>query len=357
MSQSQDPNQFSAPPTGGGFSNELKSSEFTGNYNTANNPVSQIFKDGGMLSDPKTRNLIIIGVVAIFVIVGGIMFFGGGDDDEYGEEGQIASETTEEDDFQDEQMGDSSSESTSTAKTVADASIEPELPIESTQPAKPQQLPSKASEIPTTSSMPKIDETVAETDNSMSSQASEDNGPLAPPKIISPENNVQKNYDETSYPAEFSWEGSGGWIKFSRSPDMKPIVHKFRSKNNVFRYRKLLPGVWYWQVTNGAGSSEIRSFEILAPILRAVSLSSPQANGTLAGNGGIVAWTGDTKISYYRVEMGDGNWAQPPYRFATSGTQVSIQNVPAGNYQLRVGAFSEVSGRWEYTQPIPVSVQ
>jgi hypothetical protein len=36
---------------------------------------------------------------------------------------------------------------------------------------------------------------------------------------------------------------------------------------------------------------------------------------------------------------------------------VKLEGVTAGAYQMRVGAFSEVSGRFEYTAPASVTVQ
>ena len=63
-------------------------------------------------------------------------------------------------------------------------------------------------------------------------------------------------------------------------------------------------------------------------------------------------------MAYYRVELNQGDdWSNPQFKFSSSGTQVQLNGVAAGQYSMRLGAFSEVSGRWEYTQPTSVTVQ
>jgi hypothetical protein len=72
----------------------------------------------------------------------------------------------------------------------------------------------------------------------------------------------------------------------------------------------------------------------------------------------VVSWTGDKAVAYYRVELNQSDdWSNPMFKFSSSGSQVQLNAVAAGNYQLRLGAFSEVSGRWEFTQPVEVAVQ
>src|SRR5690606_30916752 len=128
-------------------------------------------------------------------------------------------------------------------------------------------------------------------------------------------------------------------------------------RGNQYEFHHPWPGTWYWKVENASGSTEGRSFQVTAPARRNVVLSEPQAGGAVAGNGGTVSWQGDNSVAFYRVELtASGSWANPEHRFATSGNSVSLQGVAAGQYQMRVGAFSEVSGRWEFTAPVPVSV-
>ena len=352
MTQPQDPNQFDQSSNDGGFGNDIKS-EFTGNYNTGTNPVSDIFRGGGFLADSKNR--IVLGVlVAVVLGIAAMMFSDSGDDFE--DEDYIASEAEDSDELfdEDEELGgseeaanDDTAGPDGDVATIVDNSAE----VDDSTAAGPE-----------LADLPHDD--AGSHDTAMDHGHGEEmadsvpySAAASPPVAVSPEVGFRKSYDETSYPAEFRWEGSGGTISFSRSPDMSPVMHQFRSKENVFRYRKLLPGVWYWQVVNRAGKSEVRSFEILPPRARVLSLATPAEGDAIAGNGGVVAWTGDTRVAYYRVELGKGDWSQTPYRFATSGTQLNIRDVPAGSYQMRVGAFSEVSGRWEYTQPIAVTVQ
>lgn len=182
--------------------------------------------------------------------------------------------------------------------------------------------------------------------------------PDSTPNLQTPENNATRNYDESLATATFSWTGGGtSWIRFSRSPTMSPVEHHAKTRKGSYELPRPAPGVWYWQVANSLGKSPIRTFTVNAPVKRNIAIIEPADGGTLVKDTGMVSWKGDRLITYYRVEVTSQGWANPNYRFATTGTQFQLRNVPQGNYEMRVGAFSEVSGRWEYTNPIKVVVQ
>ena len=89
-----------------------------------------------------------------------------------------------------------------------------------------------------------------------------------------------------------------------------------------------------------------------------MTVTQPASGGSLAANGGVVSWTADKMVAYYRVELStSGTWSTPEYVFATSGGQLAIKDVAPGKYKMRLGGFSEVSGQWEYSSPIDVTVQ
>ena len=179
------------------------------------------------------------------------------------------------------------------------------------------------------------------------------------PSLVTPLNADSREYNEVAEPPMFTWKGGGGKIYFSKRPNMRPVAFSYRVTNsNKFYFHQRAPGVWYWQLKNKFGSSEIRQFTINPPKRRRVVLTSLTSNSILKKQDNVINWQGDSFVSYYRLEMTKGkNWARPQYRFATSGTTLLVNNLKTGNYQLRVGAFSEISGRWEYTTPISVSVQ
>lgn len=178
------------------------------------------------------------------------------------------------------------------------------------------------------------------------------------PVLASPADGQSRSYDETSEYAEFTWSGSpGGYIFFSRSPSMVPVEHRYTVNGNSFRMRHPWPGTWYWKVQNGAGESAVSSFNVDAPMRRNLAVDQPQMGGALSGNGGVVSWTGDTAVARYKVEFAQSSFTNPEYKFQTSSSELQVSGVPAGAYKMRVGAFSEVSGRWEYTQPQDVTVQ
>lgn len=178
----------------------------------------------------------------------------------------------------------------------------------------------------------------------------------APAVIRGPSSQSRIDYDEALGFAELTWEGPGDYVLMSRNENMQPIAEKFEVSGSSFKVHNPYPGRWYWQVQNKAGLSKVSSFNVAAPARRAISLTSQKEGDTIEGNGGVIHWTGDTKVSYYRVELSQDKWTNPPFRFATSGTQLAIRGVPAGSYKLRLGGFSESSGRWEYTQPIAVTI-
>lgn len=175
---------------------------------------------------------------------------------------------------------------------------------------------------------------------------------------LSPVSGARRSYDETSEYAVFSWEASGSVrIVFSRNPSMVPVEVSKVVSGNSYRLRHPWPGRWYWRVENAAGMSEVRDFVVEAPVRRNVKIEAPVDGATISGDGGSVHWTGDTRVARYKVELSSSSWTNPEYQFQTSGTGLNLNGVSSGQYKLRVASFSEVSGRWEYTQEITVEVQ
>lgn len=321
-------NTFSSPPASqtNPFTADLKG-EFTSNFGNNTNAVSQIFKEGGFVSNNRTKYLIIGGVVLVVLVLAAFMLMGGeeGGTDEFAEEG-----TPTEEGKTDEGEGDE-------AATTEEGSTDEAATAAATD-AKPVEQP----------------KTDAQTATATSQQQPTATGSIA---LSSPENGASVAYDETQGPATFSWSGDGGYIVFSRSSDMTPEVLRIRVSGSSYRFNHPWPGNWYWKVENDSGSSEVRSFSVAAPVRRNVAVAAPAAGGAVAGTGGQVQWQGDNGVAFYRVELSTGDWANPQFRFATRGNSVQLQGVTPGQYQMRVGAFSEVSGRWEYTQAQPVTVQ
>ncbi len=203
---------------------------------------------------------------------------------------------------------------------------------------------------------PELAENSATENNPVATQ--EDESSMSVPVLSSPEDGASRNYDETANAATFTWSGGGrSRIRFSNSPKMRPVEVEAWVKNNSYKLLRPHPGTWYWQVSNKKGRSKIQSFVVNAPQKRAISLINVQDGATLSKDSALVQWKGDTMVTYYRIEVSNQGWANPSFRFATTGTQLDMRGVPQGQYQMRLGAFSEISGRWEYTDPLKVSVQ
>lgn len=347
------------------FSADLKG-DFTSNYGTSTNAVSHIFKEGGFVGENKSK--IILGAVAALMLLLFAFFFIGGSDSELEDQDDLAleenAEFENEEEGEDGEEGFEDEEENENEEEVAEEGEENEENEENEEEANTNEEVAEES--------PESEENLANESNEASenyapsegSQSSYSGGgsylpPATEPPILSaPTSGMSTVLDQTKAQLEFSWSGSpGGWIQFARNSSMSPVEFKQRVRGNSFSYSELYPGEWYWQVRNGAGKSSVQSFVIEPPRRRNIVLSSPTDGSMLAGSGALVSWTGDNRVAYYRVELTTDGWANPMYRFATSGTQLQIENVSAGQYQLRLGAFSEVSATWEYTTPISVTVE
>jgi hypothetical protein len=314
----QDPNSNAAfSQTSGAQSNpftgELKG-EFSSDFGTNTNAVSQIFKSGGFAAENKSR-LILLGVLALAILAGAFFYL---------------SEPMEGDSTGDEVATDENATGDEEAKDDATAT-------EGAEEAKKEET--------------------AVTDAAATDAAAANTGAFA---ISAPADGAQQEYDETSGPSEFSWTGAADEIVFSRSKSMNPTVRSVKLNGaSTFLFENPYPGTWYWQLKNASGTSEVRSFTIQAPPKRSFPITSPTPGQALTANGGVVSWQPAEKVARYAVELapqGSG-FASPAYRFGTSGTSVAIQGVNPGAYDVRVGAFSEVSGRWEWQVVQGVTVQ
>ncbi|MFK7872107.1 MAG: hypothetical protein AB8C84_02905 [Oligoflexales bacterium] len=356
MNQPGDPN-FDQGSQTNPFTADLKG-EFGSNFGTGTNAVSQIFKEGGFAGDQRTKTLLGVGAV---VLVAAVAYFvmGTGGEDPYGayvedEELSDAGFPEEDDDFDD--GGNNAMDEKDKKDDVAASQKDGENSLEdnsndfdndfdnsnnfSNENYNAEPSATAVSSAPRLSSRPSV--------SSLGTSA---------PVLMAPADGLMRTYDDAMSHPEFTWSGGGGRIAFSRSADMSVIEVEERVRESSHQSRQLSPGQWYWRVENRFGVSDIRSFTILPPMIRNTVLSQPQEGGSLAGNGGVVQWTGSSRVAYYRVELSSGSWANPQYRFSTAGTQLGVEGIQPGQYQLRVGAFSEVSGRFEYTAPIQVSVE
>ena len=295
--------------------------EFTSNFGTNTNSVSQIFREGGY-SQNNTKKWILMALLGVVCIIAVIFIF---------QESK-------------NKNGEDFVEAEETQSTEATTEQAQEATTEQAQPEATEQ----ASEA--------VAEEAAPAETPVQENVSTPSGSI---ELLSMAEGSRWDYDETTGPVSFAWSGAkGGTIIFSRNANMRPAIMRVPVTGNSYEFYNPYPGTWYWKVESSSGSSEVRSFTVNPPVRRNVALQTPSAGGTLAANGGEISWTEDTKVAFYRVEFSaDGSWVAPAYKYATSGTRLSTQNLNPGQYQLRIGAFSEVAGRWEYTQPISVNVQ
>jgi hypothetical protein len=309
--------------------NDLKG-EFTSKFGATNDfggatgatNVSQIFKDGSYGGD-NTKKYLMIGVILACLAGLAWMFLGGSGETEI----------------------------PATVDTPA---------VETPEAKDPLAVDPNA----TTAATPEAGAATAEnpaTDPATDAGATADpaaTGATGPITLSAPESGASMPYDETQGSASFSWSGGPGTIVFSRNSSMQPEVMRVNVSGTSYSFHRPWPGQWYWKVETEGGASEVRSFSVQAPVRRNIALTAPQSGASLAGTGGAVTWTGDSNVAYYRVELNQtDDWSNPQFKFSSSGSQLQLNGVPAGSYNLRLGAFSEVAGRWEYTTPVQVTVQ
>ncbi|MFW7381601.1 MAG: hypothetical protein ACOH5I_22525 [Oligoflexus sp.] len=310
------------------FTGDLKG-EFSSDFGTNTNAVSQIFKSSGFSAENRTK-YIAIGMLMLLALAGVAYYLTSGESSDPFADDFATDEFSDplmEDEFADDLMGES--------PAPADGMGAMDQPMD----AAPMDAAPMDSAMPGSASMM---------------------GATGSIVLMTPENGARQTYDETTGPAEFSWEGPADRIIFSRSSTMNPVTMSITlSGASSFALDNPYPGTWYWQVENTSGLSEVRSFRILSPEPRSFPVTQPTPGGALAGNGGAVTWQAGDKIARYAVEIvGAGqSFANPQYRFGTSGTSVSLNGVAPGSYDFRIGAFSEVAGRWEWQIVRNVTVQ
>lgn len=317
-------------PQSNPFTADLKG-EFSSNFGTNTNAVSQIFKEGGFVSQSRAKYIAIGGVVIVLAAVLFFVFSG-----QESSDGEDAAQTAE--------SGEQADEPSEEAAAEGEKDEEDKAATTATEEAKPQGAAAPAVALATPAAVAKP----------VVKGESFGSGTIT---LSEPADGSSLLYDESQGPAQFSWTGGGGTIVFSRNPKMRTSEMRIRVNGNSYAFHHPWPGTWYWRVENRAGKTDIRSFTVGAPQRRSISLSQPTSGGSVGGNGGTVSWQGDSRVASYRVEFSNGGWANPNHRFASSGNSVQLQGVAPGQYQMRVGAFSEVAGRWEYTTPISVTVQ
>jgi len=313
-------------PQSNPFTADLKG-EFTSNFGTNTNAVSQIFKEGGVASNNKNKYMVYGGLFIVALGLGLLYFMSGDESSTSGDDvaGETESEGATDDADEDATASAAGEKTTSTAVDTAKVAA-----------------PAVAA-----TSAPAVARSAKSSFSGGSGQIS----------LGEPADGSSLTYDETQGPAVFSWTGGGGYIMFSRNSSMSPATMRVPVSGNSYNFKHPWPGTWYWKVENNTGATEVRSFKVMAAPRRNIALQQPASGGSIAGSGGTVSWQGDSKVAHYRVEFTSGSWANPQYRFASSGNSLQLQGVPAGQFQMRVGAFSEIAGRWEYTAPVSVTVQ
>lgn len=315
------PSQPGAPSNP--FTADLKG-EFASNFGTNTNAMSQIFKEGSYANSNRSRYILLAILLVAVAATGYLYLETESTDDEF-----LPPETAE--------VVEKLEKAPATAPQAAAVASTPPVADPAAAAAAANQVAAQAA---------------------AAAEAAPAEGAGGPVSINFPEDQASIAYDETVGPARFSWNGGAGTLELSRNASMKPVEMTIPVKKGAYSLHQPAPGTWYWRVKTASGTSDIRSFNVDAPVRRKLTVTAPAAGAALAGNGGQVTWTGDSKVTYYRVELSNAqDWANPAYKFATAGSIATIQGVTPGAYKMRVGAFSEVSGRWEYSTPVDVTIQ
>ncbi len=341
------------------FTGDLKG-DFTSDFGTSTNAMSQMFKGDNMGGGDKKRIIFLaLGGLVIVALLGYLLL-----------EGDDQSFQMEEDFAAQQDTGDKAAPADDPLKDTAKDPAAGKTPmIDESLAEKPlDKAPEKGGDKAGEKAGEKAPDKVADKAPEPAKNSLTESKPNAPSEmattgsitISQPLDGGSLQYDETQGPSPFSWSGNADLIVFSRSASMVPVVRQVSvAGRQSYRFLHPHPGRWYWRLQNAEGGTAVHSFTIAAPIRRNFPITQPAAGGKLSGNGGVIAWQGDTKVARYQVQLiqQGGTWANPQHRFGTSGTSLALSGVAPGNYDLRVGAFSEVAGRWEWQVVPGVSIQ
>jgi|GEM_PF-3050556 len=339
-----------AAPTSNPFDTDLRG-EFTSNFGTNTNAaVSQIFKEGGFGGESKVRYFLLAGLFLVVLGIGGYYAyqqFAG--TKSYPIPRQPVTERPAPRSFEPPVIATQDPIAQPEAVVNDPLAIPTEgNPLASDPLAQPSTQPPVV--VPPVAQQPVVPPVVVQQPVYQQLPIPADPSTLSPGQIDGPPNGHTMGYNEAT-PVYFTW-GGGSRIKFSRSASMSPLDRT--ATGGSFAFHGPMPGTWYWQ----AGSGEVRSFNVNAPIRKPIAIASPVAGQAIPGNGGSVTIQGASGVAYYRVELSSSqNWGVPDYRIHSRSTQVAINGVQPGTYQMRIGAFSEEAGRMEYTSPMPVTIQ
>lgn len=338
------------------FTGDLKG-EFTSEFGTNTNAVSQIFNNNGFNSQSRTK--MVVGIVALVSLLAGGFFYIQSQDSESQQEDTVLDpqeigeeDVAEGDELQQEQLEAEADKPAETAETTAKSPARSEP--SSAQTAEQD----SASEMIATEAAPRARSSARSSARSFGNTATM--GQSGSISVSSPIGGAEAGYDESMAAPKFSWQGNADRIMFSRSSSMRPVYRWADVQGrNSYQFQGVFPGNWYWQLQGPDGMSEIKSFTISPPSRRQISIIEPQSGAALSGNGGFVAWSSADKVARYQVQFKtpDMSWANPTYRYGTVGTKVAVSGIAPGTYDMRVGAFSEVAGRWEWHVMKGIAVQ
>lgn len=337
------------------FTGDLKG-EFTSEFGTNTNAVSQIFNNNGFNSQSRTK--MVVGIVALVSLLAGGFFYIQSQDSETQQEDTVLDpqEIGEEDiaegddELQQEQL---EAENGKATEADADAAKTPAADTAATTAEA-----DSASEMIATETAPRARSSARSSSQSFGSTASM--GQSGSISVASPIGGADASYNESMAAPRFTWQGNADKIMFSRSASMRPVYRWADvTGRNSYEFQGVFPGNWYWQLQGPDGMSDIKSFTISPPSRRQISIIEPQSGAALSGNGGFVAWSSADKVARYQVQFKtpDMSWANPTYRYGTVGTKVAVSGIAPGTYDMRVGAFSEVSGRWEWHVMKGIAIQ
>ncbi len=338
------------------FTADLKG-EFSSNFGTNTNAVSEIFKSGDFNGGNKNKNIFII--LFLLLLIGGLSYFllmGGEEDYDTASTEPTTEEVSDATETPEAAVAETKTEEASSDEPPA---IKEKMVVE--EPAEVvESAPAEIVQGPELDN-PDVSEIAPDAYETEANDVMPNQVVSGSVSLIAPGPNNSIEYNEGLSGAKFTFSGPASHIIFSRHPSLAFIDRKITlNGGSSYTYTNPKPGTWFWAVMSSDGSqSEVRSFTVSAPARANVTVIQPQPGSSIAANGGIVSWQTSGDVTSYRVEMIPGqsnDWANPT-RYATASESAQLNGAEPGQYQMRVGAFSRVSGRWEYTSPFSVSVQ
>jgi hypothetical protein len=174
---------------------------------------------------------------------------------------------------------------------------------------------------------------------------------------VTPKEGASMVFDLTKGPATFKWQGEATKIIFSLNKTMKPIARRIDViGKSSYGFRGIKPATWFWRLDTSLGEGAVQSFKIRRPKARNFEFTQPVTGSSISRQSAPISWKPAKKVAWYKLIVYRKGGKKAILVKGTSGSKLTINNIKPGQYEMKLGAFSEVSGKWEWKRITDITV-